>query len=125
MKKNYPLFTLLLGILLATTLFLSGCNDLEEPCTEVFYIIDVEVASLVPDEVYTVRETTGDTLRFEPLEEARYYPVVDDSLLDLIQNTEETFWFHAVVDGVVEIREAFVIAVDHCHVEKISGPSTL
>ena len=94
-------------------------------CTEQFESIVVNVTGDLPDEVYTVQQNTRDTLTFPQDLSVGVYVVIDDSYAEELRNSQETFWFHAVRNGSVEIRQEFVVGADECHIFKVTGPDSI
>ena len=73
------------------------------------------------DEVYTIRQRTGDKITLDQRMPDGRYQVLDDSYLRNIVNTRETYIFTGIKDGKKIIEEPFVISADCCHVKKESG----
>lgn len=116
--------------LLAGFLLMVSCEEVfpGKVCTEEFRSIVVEIQGLEPDDVYTIRLTTGDTLRFTkdniPIFNQTWV-VLDDSFMRILDKRGETFRLEAIADGEVKIREDFIIRSDGCHVELMDGPSII
>jgi len=109
------------GLISFFAVSLSAC-DWGVSCTEEFRSVLIELTGGEPDDFYTLRSSTGDTLRF-PNDGFgdTFYTVIDDSWQEELQGSEEDFVFEAVVDGTVIVSETFVIEADLCHINKVSG----
>ncbi|HAA18748.1 MAG TPA: hypothetical protein DCR93_27810 [Cytophagales bacterium] len=94
-------------------------------CTEEFRTVGIDLTGGTPDDFYTLRSSTGDTIRLmDDAFPGDFYPVIDDSWQEELQGSEEEFVFEAVVDGTVVVSETFVIEADLCHINKVSGPDS-
>lgn len=103
--------------------FLSAC-DIGTACTLEFRTISIELIGDTPDDFYTLRSSTGDTIRLSNETFEDYYPVLDDSWQEELRGSEEEFVFEAVLDGTVVVSETFVVEADVCHINKVSGPES-
>ena len=103
----------------------SSCRDNNEniACTMEFRIVTITVNGNPLDEYFTVRESTNDTIRIDRSNVTgnNVYPVLDDSYQNIIEGRTENFFFYGKVNGVVTVREPFVIKADKCHIEYVSG----
>ncbi|HAA16856.1 MAG TPA: hypothetical protein DCE41_36150 [Cytophagales bacterium] len=116
--------TLSYSLLGLSILFLSSC-DWGVSCTEEFRTVGIDLTGGTPDDFYTLRSSTGDTIRLmDDAFPGDFYPVIDDSWQEELQGSEEEFVFEAVVDGTVVVSETFVIEADLCHINKVSGPDS-
>ena len=91
-------------------------------------MIGVKITGAGPDDFYTLRVETGDTIRFTggdtyPL--VNWYPVLDDSYQVILQGKEEQFQFVAEINGNEVVREDYFIGADQCHIYKVSGPQQI
>jgi len=112
------------GLFIGSIGLFSAC-DVEVACTLEFRSVSIELTGGVPDDFYTLRTSTGDTLRFSNDGFGdTFYTVIDDSWQDELQGSEEEFVFEALLDGAVVVSETFVIEADLCHINKVSGPET-
>lgn len=116
------------GVILLFTL--ASCEEVfpGKLCTEEFRSIVVEIQGLDPEEVYTIRLATGDTLSFNkdniPFND-KVWVVLDDSFMRILENRTEAFRFEAKKEGEVKIRQDFIIRSDGCHVELVDGPELI
>lgn len=99
-------------------------------CTMMFAMITAEVkdaagVAATADEVYTVKDGTKDTLRFEQQMLNGQYVVMDDSYVKELQNKTAGFHFMGMKDGRVLFNEAYSISADCCHVKKESGKAII
>lgn len=93
-------------------------------CTKIFITIGVKLEGELPIDYYTIREATGDTLRFENFSSG-FYPIIDDGLVPKMQkNLIERFEF-VVQRKDNSFRTIYEIKSDGCHVMKVSGPETI
>ena len=93
-------------------------------CTKIFITIGVKLEGELPIDYYTIREATGDTLRFENFSSG-FYPIIDDGLVPKMQkNLIERFEF-VVLRKDNSVRTIYEIKSDGCHVIKVSGPETI
>lgn len=103
-------------------------DGLDDPvfCTEEFRFVTLEVNGGVPESFFTLRKSTGDTIRFE--QQALFdnqYPVLDDSYQDELEGKTDEFEFVGFQGDSEVIREVFEIKADECHIEKVSGPTAV
>jgi hypothetical protein len=107
------------------TLIIIACNKKNEPifCTEEFRSIIITVNEVVLEEHFTLRNSTGDTLRFEEdaFWEGTSYTVLNDLFKDTLRNRQENFTFYGIINDIVVVEEPFVIKADECHIELVSG----
>lgn len=98
------------------------CKKDEPVCTMEFRTVSIKVIGEPLDDFYTIRNSNGDTLRFEQyMSEGGYYVVLDDSFHQAIKNSTENFTAVGVINGSKVLEEVFVIKADACHVDKVSG----
>lgn len=105
----------------------SACSlNNEVNCTMEFRTIGIQIDSLKPDNHYTLRLTTGDTLRHDTLYgfSNGYYVVLDDQAVRWLQGTAENFRFEGWMNDSLILSEPFRIGADRCHIEKLSGKNT-
>ncbi|MEP1095630.1 MAG: hypothetical protein ABJG78_11005 [Cyclobacteriaceae bacterium] len=110
------------------TLVVQSCsnsdNDQSIVCTEEFRTVGVTIIGGQLNNFYTVRKTTNDTIRHNPIiggSIADFYPILDDSYLPKLTKNEDTFTFHGFLDSQLLIKEDYVIKADQCHIELVSG----
>lgn len=92
-------------------------------CTEIFAMVTIQVNGGPLDDFFTIRESTGDTLRHDVnglIEEGQYI-VLDDNFAATLKNREETFIFTGIVGKEKVVEEPFVIKADDCHIDYVSG----
>ncbi len=92
-------------------------------CTMEFRAVTITINGNQPDEYYTVRTSTNDTIRLnrDNINGNNVYPVLDDNYQQQIQNSNENFTFIGKQNGLIMINEPFVIKADRCHIEYVSG----
>jgi hypothetical protein len=106
---------------------LSSCEP-QVYCTQEFRMFDAVVLGPVPTEVYTVDQTTGDTLRDQhnggyP---AALYGVGSDGLIQYQgYNSTRSYLFVVERTGQTPCVTPFVFQADACHISKVSGPDTV
>lgn len=116
----------------------SGCKDPVPPsecgdiaCTMMFAMVTVEVKDqqankVILDEYYTIREKTGDKITSQSnTPDSGTYTILDDSYVTTLKNKSEQFHFIGKKNGAEVINETYVISADCCHVNKVSGKSTI
>ena len=124
MKSKHLLF-----IITALPLFFMSCKktttgttdeDLQV-CTLIFVTESVTVSGTVLDDFYSLRLSTGDTLRLEDYNsEDQYYPILDDSSIPQTKNIEERIDFIAL-HGDQILKTPYTFTSDGCHIVKTSG----
>ena len=105
-----------------------ACNEKEEVmCTIEFRTVAITVNGTDLDQYYTIRESTGDTIRIDRgnLPGNKTYPVLDDNFQQTIKNTTENFRFRGFINGTIVVNELFVIKADDCHIEYVSGKTVI
>lgn len=117
---------LLIPAFIAWTLIgLTSCNDKNNEifCTEEFRVITITINGVVLDDNFTLRNSTGDTLRFEEdiFGEGTTFTVLNDLFKDSLRNRQENFTFIGIIGDSVVVEEPFVIRADECHIELVSG----
>lgn len=92
-------------------------------CTMEFRTVNIKVNNATLQDFYTIRESTGDTIRnisgYQP--DLNLYPVLDDNSKHLIFNRTENFRFVGIVSDTVAVNEVFSIKADQCHIQYVSG----
>jgi hypothetical protein len=108
--------------ILPLLLLLAACND-EVACTMEFRAVTIEVSGATLSDFYTIRSSTGDTLRHADHQGwgPEVYTVLDDSYLTSLINSSDTFVFKGFVGDSLVVNEAFVISADRCHINYVSG----
>lgn len=115
--------------MLAITCF-AGCKDKagnnEVICTEEFVVIGVKINGANPDDFFTVRTATMDTIRFETgFPVGNWYPILDDTFQPILQDQREDFYFVAFHNNQMIINQPYEIGADKCHVIRFSGPTEI
>lgn len=103
---------------------LTACSFPQETtCTMEFRTIGIQTAGLSFNKHYTLRLSTGDTLRHDTLGgfSPGYYIVLDDGAVNWLKGTAEDFVFEGWIADSLVIRESYRIAADDCHIELVSG----
>jgi hypothetical protein len=124
---------ILAGVCAAPLLMAPSCDRNTCPqdviCTEMFSMVTVQVTRdglpVTLDRVYTLRSSTGDTIRNEQGMENGMYSVLDDNYRKSLVNQKDNFVFVGIVDGKKAVEEMYVISADCCHINKISGKETI
>lgn len=127
-------------LLLFSPFFIAGsCNKEEKKrkcdpnmaCTMMFASVSITVKTSngIPaelDEVYTLRKSTSELLKYsQPGNATGTYTVLDDSYQKELQNKQEEFHFVGKKNGKVMVEEPYVLSADCCHVSKVSGNDEL
>jgi len=116
-------------ISIALLLFFVSCkkNTADTPdedllvCTLIYVTESVTVSGTVLDDFYSIRLSTGDTLRLEDYEsEDQYYPILNDSSIPQTKDIEERIDFVAV-RGDQTLKTPYSFTSDGCHIIKVSG----
>ena len=117
-------------VLFAVVLLFHSCDQMDDDptnddlvCTEEFRTITVTITGGTLDDFYTIRQSTGDTIRYsnENLPFPNVYPILDDSFQSIIANSQETFDFIGIIDAEIVVDEEYVIEADSCHINLVSG----
>ena len=100
----------------------TGTTDEDlQVCTLIFVTESVTVSGTVLDDFYSLRLSTGDTLRLEDYNsEDQYYPILDDSSIPQTKNIEERIDFIAL-HGDQILKTPYTFTSDGCHIVKTSG----
>lgn len=111
--------------LLILCLFIFSCKD-EEACTEEFRTISVSVKTFQGepaqlDEIYWIDLSTKDTTELQPTESGVYTLADDNSNI----NGKATYRFDAYQTGSLVASEDYTLEMGECHIEKLSGRSTI
>jgi hypothetical protein len=105
------------------------CGDIA--CTMMFGMITVEVKDqqgnkVILDEYYTVREKTGDKIIGQShIPDSGTYTILDDNYTSALRNKTEIFQFIGKKNGTEVINEKYEISADCCHINKVSGKSSI
>ena len=105
-------------------LLISSCKNTQEiACTEEYRFVTITVNGAQLDNFYTIRTSTGDTIRHEQEMglDSNVYVVLTDSYQKNIQNSVENFVFHGFIGDSLVVNEPFVIKADMCHIDYVSG----
>ena len=110
---------------LAFGIVLLSCKkkDDDVACTMEFRMVQIRVIGAPLEDYYTIRESTGDTLRHDSFSsgETEYYTVLDDNFQSVLKGKTETFRFVGIQNDLVVVNEPIVIRADACHIEYVSG----
>lgn len=125
-------------LLAATVLFLScdkGDNDDKDCknaiCTMMFasvnvHVLDTDSNNVKLSEYYTINIQTNDTIRHAGdtwPDEA--YVVLDDSYTPRMYNKQYDFRFIGMSNGAMVVNELYTISADCCHINKVSGKTSV
>lgn len=127
MKKNKTLnFLLILAIIMFVSCKSESQNN-TVTCTMEFRTVTINVQGDTLDHFYTIRVTSGDTIRLNSGNTfgANTYPVLDDSYQSNIVNRTEQFRFVGLKNNAVLVDELFTIKADQCHISYVSGNQTV
>lgn len=90
-------------------------------CTLIFVTESVTVSGTALDDFYSLRLSTGDTLRLEDYNsEDTYYPVLNDSSIPHTKGIEERIDFIAIRNNQMR-KTPYTFTSDGCHIVKVSG----
>lgn len=117
MKKSF--------IFLFISFAIFSCKD-EEACTEEFRTISVSVKTFQGepaqlDEIYWIDLSSKDTTELQPTESGVYTLADDNSSI----NGKATYRFDAYQTGSLVASEDYTLEMGECHIEKLSGKSTI
>lgn len=95
-------------------------------CTMMFAMVTTTVMdntgeNIVLDEVYTLRDDTGEKIKYTQDSKGATYTVLDDSYVKKLQNTEAKFHFVGMKGGQQVVNEPYTLSADCCHVNKVAG----
>jgi hypothetical protein len=113
------------SLLFLLTLAFTSCIKKEDPvmCTMEFRTVGLQVTGKTLSDFYTIRLATGDTIRLQDqggvFEE--FYPVLDDSFQQKLQDKIEAFQFIGLINDTIRVDEVFIISADKCHINKQKG----
>lgn len=94
-------------------------------CTLIFVTESVTVSGSILDDFYSLRLSTGDTLRLEDYNaEDRFYPVLNDNSIPQNKGIEEQIEFVALRGDQI-LKTPYTFSSDGCHIVKISGLEVL
>jgi hypothetical protein len=142
MKTFYPLLNTTVYVLLLSIVTISCNNKItttENPtelCDLVWKSIPVRITNqhgepLQLDDYYTIKTSTRDKISFRNLagdsllKAAGRYLVLSDSQHNLTVEDGASFEFCGFKNGHEVVRQAFRIGRDQCHVQLISGRSSV
>lgn len=116
-------------VMFLTSIMLYSCYG-KEPisCEDVFKTVGINVIGPALTDYYTVRISTNDTLRFNSSgwsPNDNYYLVLDDTYTTALRNNHDNFRFIGKVHDTIKVNEIFFIKADECHIEQLSGKSTV
>lgn len=115
------------NISLALLLSISSmaCKDDPVACTMEFRTVTVTVNGPSLTNYYTLRASTGDTIRIGAENVggmSGVYPILDDSFQSVLAGRSENFIFKGFIDDSLVVNESYGIAADQCHINYVSGP---
>ena len=119
MKKGWLLIFFSLFIFELITLSCKRKDDVA--CTSLFASVGIEIIGGTLDDYYTIRTSTGDTIRFAGGPFQNSYTVLDDNYQQILENKQEGFKFIGIKSGNKVVDENFIISADKCHISKVSG----
>ena len=91
----------------------------------IFVTESVTVSGSILDDFYSLRLSTGDTLRLEDYNaEDRFYPVLNDNSIPQTKGIEEQIDFVALRGDQI-LKTPYTFSSDGCHIVKISGLEVL
>lgn len=102
----------------------SACKEDPTACTMEFRTVTVTVNGPALTSYFTLRTSTGDTIRTDPQNiggQAGVYPILDDSFQSTIQGRTENFIFKGFINDSLVVNESYGIAADVCHINYVSG----
>jgi hypothetical protein len=112
---------------MACLFMLSSCNKGGGfVCTSEYRMVLVRVQNAAKtgvtlDEVYTIRQSTGEKLTFNQGMGGGAYNVIDDSYQARLSGKTENFTFVGIRAGQKVVEEPYRISADRCHISKVSG----
>lgn len=109
-------------LLLLTTAF--ACKEDQVACTMDFRMVTVTVTGPALTSYYTLRTTTGDTIRTGQENiggMAGIYPILDDSYQSILEGRTENFIFRGFINDSLVVNESYGISADECHIAYASG----
>lgn len=112
--------TLLLCLSVLSIFGLLSCND-EPICTEIFAMAAIRIHGLQPDNHFTVRGSTGDTIYRDLKLDDSLYLVLDDNYQPEIEESSDVFTFHGYLNDNLIAKEEFLISADRCHIRVVGG----
>jgi len=112
---------------LATAFVLLILHSCEKACTEEFRMVTITVNGDQLDDFYTLRLSSGDTIRYDNgnVMDSTTYVVLDDSYQMMLENKTDSFRFEGILNDSLMVSEVFIIKADECHIEYISGKQTV
>lgn len=113
-------------LILAIIMFVSCKSESQNNsvvCTMEFRTITINVQGDTLDHFYTIKVTSGDTIRLNSGNTfgSNTYPVLDDSYQSNIANRTEQFRFVGLKNNAIIVDELFTIKADLCHIEYVNG----
>lgn len=110
---------------IAFILYLSCKRNDDVACTSMFASVSIEVTGGILDDYFSIRISTGDTIRFTDGPFQNSYTVLNDNYRQMLEDNQETFRFVGIKSDTVAVNENFVISADKCHISRISGKSNV
>src|SRR5690625_4296604 len=118
-------------LVLPILLLAIGCNKesshADVICTEEFVFITLTVTGGQLDDFFTIRESTGDTIRNDKLDvwDDEAYVILDDKYVEEMKNSTENFLFQGFVEDSLVIESPYKIGADECHIKLIDGKTEI
>ncbi len=113
--------------LIAIILISYSCKHKEADivCNSMFASVSIEVNGGTLDNYFTIRSSTGDTIRITDGVFQNVYTILNDNYQQMLENKQETFKFVGVKSGIKVVDENFIISADKCHILKVSGVNSV
>lgn len=124
MKTLFVLF--ITGVLISAC---TRCGD-EIICTDDLRMILLNVQGTgeqtgILDSAYTIRQSTGEKIRYPQPLGPGHYVVLDDTYQPELRNQEDMFRFIGWKNNAIVVNEEFIIGADNCHIFKRSGADSI
>lgn len=132
MKPNNKV---LFGLLILSSLIFFECDNDEFPCgfekcTDIYKSVMIAVrnkldsSAVILTNYKVTRTNNGQDItvsNFTNPNHPEYYPITNDSKLDLLRNKSVEVEFTGYINDVEVLKEKFIITADCCHVDLIEG----
>jgi hypothetical protein len=102
-----------------------ACKDDPVACTMEFRTVTVTINGPALSTYYTLRVSTGDTIRIGVENVGGLpgvYPILDDGYQSILAGRAENFIFQGFIDDSLVVSQSYGIAADLCHISYVSGP---
>lgn len=77
--------------------------------------------AVTPDEVFTIRQSTGEKISYPHNMGPGYYTVLEDSYQPVLSKKRDVFVLVGKKAGAKLFEEPYEVSADRCHINKISG----